>query len=163
MPDYFFLNIFLSYYWREMPGTTAAPIPWGSAAAIRLRCLCSDEYLNRAINISEHIHPDEKSTRIRETRQPRRAGAAPCSAPPAPALPALPQPSFPPEAPESLKYSWAQLQLLSKQAKTPWKSKKVLCFPERCRTQLPHALLSPLLGPLALGCSAHTQGENSLL
>lgn len=49
-----------------MPGTAAAPVPWGSAAAIRLCCLCSDEYLNRAINISEHIHPNEKSTSIRE-------------------------------------------------------------------------------------------------
>lgn len=81
-----------------MPGTAAAPVPWGSAAAIRLRCLCSDEYLNRAINISEHIHPDEKSTSTREMRQPRRAraGAAPSSAPPAPTPPALPRPAFPP-------------------------------------------------------------------
>lgn len=139
MPDYifFFFNIFLSYYWKEMPGTAAAPVPWGSAAAIRLRCLCSDEYLNRAINISEHIHPDEKSTSIRETRRPRRARAAPCSAPLAPALPALPRPSSPQKAPESLKYSWGSCYFPNKQEHRK-KVKKVLCFPERCRIQLPH-------------------------
>lgn len=87
-----------------MPGTAAAPVPGGSAAAIRLCCLCSDEYLNRAINISEHIHPDEKSTSVRERRRPRRAGTAPCSAPPAPTPPACPPSPQPSQAPEGLKY-----------------------------------------------------------
>lgn len=85
-----------------MPRTAAAPVPRGSAAAIRLRCLCSDEYLKRAINISEHIHPDEKSIRIREETQTRRAMAAPCSAPPALTTS---HPSSPQQAPEHLKYS----------------------------------------------------------
>lgn len=82
-----------------MPRTAAVPVPWGSAAAIRLCCLCSDEYLNRAINISEHIHPDEKSIRIRERTQTCRAMAAPCSAPTTSPL------SSPQKAPEHLKYS----------------------------------------------------------
>lgn len=79
-----------------MPGTAAASVPWGSAAAIRLQCLCSNEYLNKAINISEHIHPNEKSTNTGETRQPHRVSAAPCSAPLAPTPTALPWTSFPP-------------------------------------------------------------------
>lgn len=71
MPDFFFFNI---YFYRITerkcqgllwPLSLEAPL-----LPSRLHCLCSNEYLNRAINISKCIHPNKKSTTIREMRQP---------------------------------------------------------------------------------------------
>lgn len=102
MPEYLYIyihiyfNFFLTILLKGSARDCCGSCPLRLHCCHHMHCLCSNKYLNRAINISNHIHPNKKSTTIRGMRQPHRARAAPCSAPLAPTQPALPWLYFPP-------------------------------------------------------------------